>query len=310
MSILGCRQWARGSFDTRGPLSLILDAQNLAAKTDPRVGLKSFEIIGGPSFPGILDNLWVSINTTCLLFRRVLPCFSNDTNNLTDLRMVLSLVTSDYLEHIFTSLPHLQSLELELENDTVPVSIPSRALERIKLPKLSTLIASKVIVDAVLPTWIAVPSLKTLGLVVEIEKEGGTATRTLYDCLRSYGADWPVLHTVILKGMWTEGMMNFVRDAFTEALSMVRTLEIEGNGFSSLFEHLAQSTLLLSVVNQLVLRDTDVSSSSIRQFVNARQDAGTGSNPIRGLTITGRNSLDRSLCEEMEERLNNVNVYW
>ncbi|KAG8772700.1 hypothetical protein FRC16_005576, partial [Serendipita sp. 398] len=168
MSILGSRRW---SFDTREPLSLILDAQNLAAKTNPRIELKSFEIIGGPSFPSILDYLWVSVNTTRLLFRRVLPSFSKDTNNLTDLRMFLPLVTSDYLEHLLTSLPHLQSLELVLENDTVPVSIPSRALERIKLPKLSSLIASKVIVDAVLPTWIAVPSLKTLGLVVEIEKE-------------------------------------------------------------------------------------------------------------------------------------------
>ncbi|KAG8808275.1 hypothetical protein FRC17_004024, partial [Serendipita sp. 399] len=288
-------------------LSLILDNENSPAKMGSEDRLKSFEIVGQHRIT-MRSYTWMSKNTRAWSFRGLFPRFSKDVSCLTDLRLYLPSVESAYLEHIFASLPDLRTMEIVLDSG-VSVVIPPRASTAFKLSKLSSLIASRVILDAVISTWLEIPSLQTLGVVVD---GGDVIHTTLQYCLEANGVNFPRIRHLVLRGVWTSGVTEYVREALLGERLAVRTLEIEGDSFSSFLEHLAQSTFSLPLLSKLVLRDADISSSCLRQLIEAREatstrpEADSRVTSIKELVIAGRNGVDRSFCEEMEAKMESM----
>jgi hypothetical protein len=220
-------------------------------------------------------------------------------------------LTSTEAQNIFRLFPHLTYLELQIHDGTLlrpiptPFAAPPSAV--VSLPSVTEMATTSPILMALMTSFISAPKLRSIHI------HGGVFSAPLeLDT-------WAVLVT-------ESGLSGVDELIFEDSLSIdctdnrfivhleglvgVTCLDLRGPYLSSIVSTLA-SRPLLPALYTLRLRDSDITESTIRGLIEARNVGGTSSEPsrINKLVLKRCSNITRTFCDEMKSMVDEVVIY-
>lgn len=231
--------------------------------------------------------------------RNLLPSFSERTPTIQYLFLdIKSYITPGEVQMIFRFLNKLKQFHLRSRYPIyAPVHSDNMAISMLELKEVSM---APEVLNILLASYIVAPALSHIVLTDHVA-DTTPNNHTSLDQFLPKGIARRVIHLGLVGKYNSEATRDYYQPLL-EGCTAIKTLELSGSFFDGIVKELADDVQLSQNLQHLILRDTDISPLTLRNFIEKRS--------VRELTIDHCPHIDRDFCEELNKAVPELHVLY